>query len=105
MVFYYTGTGNSKYAAEKLLAVTGGELISITDCVKEGTFDFTPAVGELVGFVFPVYCYTVPMTVQNFARKVKINSDRDIYTNSTRHFFFIILCNNSNNTSEDSFLS
>lgn len=80
MVFYYTGTGNSKYAAEKLLAVTGGELISITDCVKEGTFDFTPAVGELVGFVFPVYCYTVPMTVQNFARKVKINSDRDIYT-------------------------
>ncbi|MBQ4040202.1 MAG: EFR1 family ferrodoxin [Oscillospiraceae bacterium] len=80
MVFYYTGTGNSKYAAEKLLAVSGGELISITDCVKSGTYEFTPAVGEIVGFVFPVYCYTVPMTVQNFARKLKINTDREVYS-------------------------
>jgi len=80
MVFYYSGTGNSKYAAERLLAVTGGELVSIADCVKSGTFDFTPAEGEIVGFVFPVYCYTVPMTVQEFAKKVKINSARDIYS-------------------------
>ena len=80
MVFYYSGTGNRKYAAEKLLAAAGGELISITDCMKNETFEFTPAVGEIVGFVFPVYSYTVPMTVQNFASKVKINSDREIYT-------------------------
>ncbi|MBQ8831293.1 MAG: EFR1 family ferrodoxin [Oscillospiraceae bacterium] len=80
MVFYYSGTGNSKYAAEKLLAVAGGELVSIADCVKNETFEFTPAVGEIVGFVFPVYCYTVPMTVQDFARKLKINTDREVYS-------------------------
>lgn len=80
MVFYYSGTGNSKYAAERLLAVAGGELISIADCVKNETFEFTPTVGEIVGFVFPVYCYTVPMTVQEFAKKLKINSDREVYT-------------------------
>lgn len=80
MVFYYTGTGNSKYTAERLLSVTGGELISIAECVKNGNFEFSIAEGELLGFVFPVYCYTVPFTVQKFAKMLKINSSREFYS-------------------------
>lgn len=80
MVFYYTGTGNSKYTAERLLSVTGGELISISECVKNESFEFSLSEGEHVGFVFPVYCYTVPFSVQKFAKNLKINSSRDFYS-------------------------
>lgn len=80
MVFYYSGTGNSKYTAERLLTITGGELISIADCNKNGNFEFTLAEGEILGFVFPVYCYTVPMSVQEFAAKLKINASREVYS-------------------------
>lgn len=80
MVFYYSGTGNSKYAAERLLTVTGGELISIPDCVKNGEFEFSLVEGEKLGIVFPVYCYTVPMTVQQFAKELKVNSSHEFYS-------------------------
>lgn len=80
MIFYYSGTGNSKYAAEKLLPVTGGELHSMSDCVKNNTYEFRLAEGELLGFVFPVYCYTVPMTVREFVKKLDISGGKDIYS-------------------------
>jgi flavodoxin len=34
MIFYFSATGNSKYAAQKLATETGEALLSITDCVK-----------------------------------------------------------------------
>lgn len=80
MVFYYTGTGNSKYAAERLLAVTGGDLVSIAECENSSKYDFTLAEGEKLGFIFPVYSYTVPMTVQEFVKKLNVSSDREIYS-------------------------
>lgn len=80
MIFYYTGTGNSKYTAEKLLSVTGGELYSMAECEKNSSYDFSLAEGELLGFVFPVYSYTVPMTVRNFIQKLKVTGGRDMYS-------------------------
>lgn len=71
MIFYFTGTGNSLFAAKKLQR-EGEGLIDIGQAVKEGNFSFSLPQGERVGFVFPVYCYTVGDSVAEFAKKLKI---------------------------------
>ena len=80
MIFYFTGTGNSKYAAEKISAKIGGEVISIAECVKNDKYDFKLPAGEVLGFVYPVYCWTVPDIVKDFASKIKLTSDGDYYS-------------------------
>ena len=34
MIVYYTGTGNSKYVADKISAVTGDDVRNVTDFTK-----------------------------------------------------------------------
>ena len=80
MIFYFTGTGNSKYAAEKIAEKTGGDVISIAECVKNGKYDFHIVEGEILGFVYPVYCWTMPDIVKEFASKIKITSDAEVYS-------------------------
>ena len=58
MIFYFTGTGNSLYAAQKL-ADGGEEIVSIVEALRSKTFHYTLKEGEKLGFVFPVYFYTV----------------------------------------------
>ena len=35
MVFYFSGTGNSKHVAQRLAQATGESCISITDCMSK----------------------------------------------------------------------
>lgn len=67
-LLYLTSTGNSLYVAKRL----GGELISIPQAVKAGNYDFSD---EKIGIVFPIYQLSVPIYVEEFLRKVKLNSD------------------------------
>ena len=62
MIFYFTGTGNSLMAA-KAVARSGEELINMAEARKQGNCKYELAENERVGFVFPVYCYTVPDAV------------------------------------------
>ena len=39
MILYFTGTGNSLFAAKRLLA-DGEELINIADAMKNGKYEF-----------------------------------------------------------------
>lgn len=50
MIFYLSGTGNTKWAASILGQMTGERLIDITK-VKEETAYFTPNTNERIGFV------------------------------------------------------
>ena len=34
MVLYFTGTGNSRYIAERIAEALGDKLLSMNDCVK-----------------------------------------------------------------------
>lgn len=72
MIFYFTGTGNSLMAA-KAVARSGEELINIAEARKQGNCKYELTENERVGFVFPVYCYTVPDAVLDFVRKLEIS--------------------------------
>ncbi|ETR67907.1 MAG: hypothetical protein OMM_11090 [Candidatus Magnetoglobus multicellularis str. Araruama] len=61
-ILYFTATGNSLYIAKSI----GGELYSIPQMVKEGTFDFTD---EKIGIVSPLHSWSAPLYVVDFFKK------------------------------------
>jgi len=78
MIFYFTGTNNSLYVARKILA-EGESLVSIAEAIKEKHYEYTVAEGESVGFIFPVYFYTVPSIVCDFVSHLKIANVSYVY--------------------------
>lgn len=82
MIFYFTGTGNSLYVAQKLQEVDGGELINIAKALNEKNFNYNPEKGEKIGIIFPVYYWGLPTIVAEFINKLKLESDETpfIYT-------------------------
>ena len=73
MIFYFTGTGNSLYAAQKL-ADGGEEIVSIVEALRSKTFHYTLKEGEKLGFVFPVYFYTVSDPVLELVRHLTVEN-------------------------------
>ena len=71
MIFYFTGTGNSQYAA-KALAAEGEIPISIVECLRKDRYEFTLAEGEAVGIVFPVYYGGLPTAVRQFIERLRL---------------------------------
>ncbi|MDR1796004.1 MAG: EFR1 family ferrodoxin [Clostridiales Family XIII bacterium] len=77
-VYYFTGTGNSRYIAERICAAAGGgEALSIAEALRgqggAGTSDIVLS-GDAVGLVFPVYWLCVPAPAIQFLRRVRIES-------------------------------
>ena len=81
MIFYFSGTGNTKWAASKLAAATREDLISIAPYMRadESSHNlaepFILKENERLGFVFPVHGWRVPKLVREFISKMKILRD------------------------------
>ena len=74
MIFYFSGTGNSLYVAEKLQEAENGELINIIDALNEKQFKYNVADGEKVGIIFPVYFWGLPTIVSEFISHLTIET-------------------------------
>lgn len=79
MIFYFSATGNSKYAAECLAAATDDRVISLRDAIRSRSFRYEAGRGERVGFVFPVYFGGLPSIMQFFIKKLELSGCQDIY--------------------------
>lgn len=66
MIFYFSATGNSYYAAKKLAEATNDTLYSIPDCIKAGKSHFYVEKGENIGIVCPTYFFGLPSVVHSF---------------------------------------
>jgi len=76
MIFYFTGTGNSLYVAEKLSEGIDENILDIGQLVKENRYEFDLSDNKYLGFVFPVYYYSAPFIVEEFIKKLKlVNSE------------------------------
>ena len=62
MIFYFTGTGNSLYAAKQL----ENELISIPQVMKRKNLEFT---ADSIGIAASVYGHEVPPMVKEFLHR------------------------------------
>ncbi|WP_422487249.1 EFR1 family ferrodoxin [Gudongella sp. DL1XJH-153] len=72
MIFYFTGTGNSLYAANTLGEALGEEVHNLAENLKRDELKLTVGEGEILGLVFPVYYYSLPTVVEEFLEKIAI---------------------------------
>ncbi len=72
MIFYFSGTGNSKHVAQSLALASGECCISIADCMKKGVLSFSLCKEERIGFVTPVYFWGLPDMVIRFVRQLSL---------------------------------
>ena len=80
MIFYFSGTGNTRWAAEQIAAATNEELFNIaTDlqCNKE----FHLKEDERIGVCFPIHGWRPPFIVRDFVKRLHID-------NAEGHFCF-----------------
>ena len=73
MIFYYSATGNTRFAARYLadkLGVKNVNILELTD---------TPEPGNSVGLMFPIYCWGIPPVFSNFIEKLLPKIKKDTY--------------------------
>ena len=79
MIFYFSATGNSKYAAERIAAATNDRLIFLRDAVRGRSYRYDVAREERIGFVVPVYYGGLPSILRFFLEKLELTGYREQY--------------------------
>lgn len=72
MIYYFSGTGNSKWIAEELARRTNDEVQSIAALVKDGPVAVYANCGATIGIVFPIYAWGAPLIVERFCKSITI---------------------------------
>jgi ferredoxin len=78
MILYFSGTGNSRYAARIIQSVTGDESISMNDLIKNGNSKPLHSEKPLV-FVCPTYAWRIPRVVEKFIRDNEFAGSKKAY--------------------------
>lgn len=100
MIFYFSGTGNTRWAAQKVAAATADRLVNIaeemlaaeTDQASAPQFNYTLAQDERIGFFFPVHGWRPPRLVLDFL-------DRLHLANADSHYAYVV-CTAGDNVGE-----
>ena len=69
MIFYFSGTGNSKWVAEQVAERLGDQTVNMASSPPSETYTFEK--GEKIGIVFPVYAWRAPDIVTSFVKSLK----------------------------------
>lgn len=64
MIFYFSGTGNSAWAARQLARLTGDKAYDITNLNQLPDLDSA----RQIGFVFPIYAWGAPEIMEDFPK-------------------------------------
>ena len=82
MIFYFSGTGNTRWAAEKLAAATGERLLAIAEELNTPC-EYALKADERIGFCFPVHGWQPPHIVRKFIQRMTI-------TGAAGHFAYAL---------------
>ena len=94
MIFYFSGTGNSKWAAKTLALETGDTLVSIPEVIKSNC-SFTLTKDEHVGFIFPIHGWRVPNIVKEFLTKLTIKTQGEDNSHVKHYCFCLVTAGDS----------
>ncbi len=85
MIFYFSGTGNTKWVAQQLAEATQEELVYIPDEMRKTAAVYTLKEGERLGFCFPTHGWQPPRIVRDFIRRstFKTNDSNFVYAVTT----------------------
>ena len=78
MILYYTGTGNSAYAARRIAAAIGDEAVDLFSRLRDE--DTSPIESQKPWvIVTPTYAWRVPRIVRDWLDKTELRGAREIY--------------------------
>ena len=103
MIFYFSGCGNSRHAAEVLAEGLNDTLVFIPEAAREGNYEYTLAEGESLGFVFPIYAWGPPELVMDFVGKLTIKVPEPVEGPTTRYTYFVCTCGDESGLTEKIF--
>ncbi len=69
MILFFSGTGNSEYAAKRIGDALEDRVISINDRVKNN--DLSPIAADRMVVCTPTHCWRIPKTVEEWMMKVE----------------------------------
>jgi ferredoxin len=72
MIYYFSGTGNSRWIAEEIARRTDDETQSIAALVKDGPTVVYAGKDARIGIVFPIYAWGAPLIVERFCRSITL---------------------------------
>lgn len=78
MIVYFSATGNSKYAAERIADALGDRAVSI----EEKCYDITLKEDECFGIVTPTHWWALPIPMRAFLKKLVLHR-------RGRHYVFV----------------
>ena len=71
MIYYFSGTGNTRWVAEQVSRACGLALRNVADCLDDVA---TPEVNlwteGILGLAFPIYGWTIPKVAEAFIRSL-----------------------------------
>ncbi len=88
MILYFSGTGNSEYAAKRIAEKTGDEVFNLFEKIKNR--DFSMEHPEIIFpeiehpdspwvIVAPTYAWRIPRILQEWLEKTKLPGSREMY--------------------------
>ena len=86
MILYFTGTGNSAYAAQRIGVATKDTVVNLFEKIRSNDFSEQHSDTPWV-IVTPTYAWRIPRLVQNWLEHTKLTGSRDIY--------FVLTCGGS----------
>lgn len=88
MIFYFSGTGNTEYAAKRIAQATSEEIVSIPTALRCGSYTYSLKEGEAVGFIIPTYFYGTPTIVADFIDSLELKG----YDPQKNYCFMLCTC-------------
>lgn len=77
MIFYFSGTGNTRYVASQLAQATGDRLVSIAQAMINSEYDYRLGPDERLGFCFPIHGWRPPFLVRDFVGRLVLDGYKD----------------------------
>lgn len=78
MILYFSGTGNSRYAAFRLHQTLGGQLVDLNERIR--SYDYTPLVSRSPFILAaPTYAWSLPRVVEEYLRQTPLQGDARLY--------------------------
>ena len=77
MIFWFSGTGNSYWAAQELGKALGEPTVDMAAAIRSGRLNYYVHDSEKIGFVFPVYFMGLPSVVDKFIELMQLSGKQD----------------------------
>ena len=78
MILYFSGTGNSKYVAQRIADALGDEIVNLNDRIKAS--DTSPVeTGERLIVVTPTYAWRIPRVVRDWLLKTELRGAKQAW--------------------------